>query len=75
MQAWNGVSQSVLEDRNNDAAGRAGHTQHIAKYKRSSYANRFAGASPCDDNGGVRTNKLRQALGLVKVNFFSPILF
>ena len=75
VQAWNGISQSVLEGRNNDAASRAGHTLHIAQNKRSSYAVRFAGASPCDDNGSVRTDKLRQALELVKVNFFSPILF
>lgn len=47
----------------------AGHTLHIAQNKVSSYAVRFAGASPCDDNGIVRANKLRKALGLVKVNF------
>ena len=29
----------------------------------------LAGASPCDDNGCVRADKLRKALGLVKVNF------
>ncbi len=30
----------------------------------------LAGASLCDDNGGVCTDKLRKALGLVKVNSF-----
>ena len=69
-QARNGVSQSVLEGRHNDAACRAGHTLHIARNKGSSDAVSFADALPCDDNGSVRTDKLRKALGLVKVNSF-----
>ena len=36
----------------------------IEKYRKETI-----GASPCDDNGSVRTDKLCQALGLVKVNF------
>lgn len=64
------LCSTVFEGRHHDAACRAGHTLHIAQNKRSSYAVRFAGASPCDDNGSVRADKLREALGLVKVNFF-----
>lgn len=64
------VRQSVLEGRHDDAACRAGHTLHIAQNKRSSDAVRLAGASPRDDNGGVRANQLREALGLVEINSF-----
>ena len=66
-QARNCVSQSVLEGRHYDTAIRARQTLHIAQNKRSSYAVRFAGASPCDDNGCVRANKLCQALGLINL--------
>ena len=68
-QPRNGVSQSVLESRYHDSACGAWHTLHIAKDKRSSDAVRFASASPRDDNRSVRADKLREALGLVKVNF------
>ena len=68
-QARNGVCQAVFESRHDDAACRAGHTLHIAQNKRSSDAVGLAGASPCDYNGGVRADKLRKSLGLVKVNF------
>lgn len=68
-QAGDCVSQAVLEGRHYDAACRAGHTLHIAKNKRSSDAVGLAGTSPCNYNGGVRADKLRKSLGLVKVNF------
>lgn len=45
------------------------HTLHIAQNKRSGDAVRLAGTPPCDDNGGVRTDKLRQSFRLVKVYF------
>ena len=62
-QARNCVSQTVLEGRHHDAACGAGHTLHIAQNKRSSDAVRLAGASPRDDNGGVRAYKLRKGVG------------
>ena len=62
---------SVFEGRHHDAACRAGHTLHIAQNKRSSDAVRLSCASPCDDNGSVRADKLSEALGLVKVHFFT----
>ena len=68
-QARDCVSQSVLESRHYDAACRAGHTLHIAQHKWCGDAVGLAGASPCDYNGCVRTDKLRKSLGLVKVNF------
>ena len=63
-QAGDCVGQSVLEGRHDNTACGAGHTLHIAQHKRSSDAVRLAGASPCDDNGSIRADKLREALGL-----------
>ena len=74
-QSRNGICQSVLEGRHHDAAGRAGHTLHIAQNKRSGDAVRLAGASPCDDNGSVRADKLRETLRLVKVNLLAIHIF
>lgn len=61
---------TVFKGRHDDAACRAWHTLHIAQNKRRSYTVRLAGASPRDDNGSVRTDKLREALGLVEVYAF-----
>ena len=58
---------TVFEGRHDDATCRAGHTLHIAQNKRSSDAVRLSCTSPCDDNGSVRADKLRETLRLVKV--------
>ena len=58
----------MLESGNDNATCRAGHKLHIVENKRDGYAVRFADASPCDDNGSVRSNKLREPLWIIEVH-------
>ena len=64
------VGQTMFERRHHDAPCRAGHTLHITQSKRSGDAVRFAGASSCDNDRGVSTDKLRQPLRIIEVHLF-----
>ena len=52
-QSGYSVGQAVLERGDDNAAGAAGHTLHIAQDKGRGYAVRLACAATCHDDGGV----------------------
>lgn len=59
----------MLESGNHDAARRSRHALHVTEHERRCDGVRLAGTTASDDHGDVSADQLREALGLVEVNF------
>ena len=70
QQARDGVGQAMLVGGYNYAPGAARHALHVAQHERRGNRVGLARTSPSDNDGGVGTDELCQALRDIKVYFF-----
>ena len=69
QQPGDGIRQAVPVGRHDNTARTARHALHVAQDKRRGYAVRFSCSATGNDNGGVSTDELRAALGIVEIDF------